>query len=1031
MIEKLMNFAMSNRFMVIILIAAIIGMGTIAFKTIPIDAFPDVTNVQVEVVSNAPGLSPLEIEKFVTYPVEMSMRGIPGLEMMRSITKNGLSVVTLVFKDNVDIYFARQLVFERLTSAKAELPDGVEAEMGPIATAMGEIYQYTLEGQEPSDPNEKVKYFTELRTLQDWVVAPILKGLPGVNEINSFGGYLKQFQVLLNPDNLLNYKVSVQDVFEAIAQNNQNAGGNVIETPTEQYVIRGIGLIRDEADIGTVVLKSYDGVPVFIKDVAEVSAGFAIRQGLAVKDGKGETVGGVVLMLKGENSRDVVKRVKAKVAEINSSTVLPDGIKLKPYYDRSEIVDKSIRTISLTLAEGAVLVVIVLFLLLGSLRAALIVILALPLSILLTFIVMKYAGLDANLMSLGGLAISIGMIIDATIIQVENVQRHLGNLKNKELKLATVFKAVLEVRKPSIFGEFIIALTFIPIVMLEGMEGKMFSPLAYTVAIALFASMFLSIFVIPVLCSFFLKIGDEKESPIMRWAKSRYLPLLNWAMGRRTKVVAISVVLIFLAVASISLLGREFIPVMDEGAFDMDIQLPPGTSLERSAMIAQMVQKRLMEFEELQTVIGKTGQTGIAVEARGVEKTGFVGSLKPRSEWKNAKNREELFAKMRVKVEDIPGISYGFSQPIQCRIDELVAGTRAQVIVKLFGDDSEILKQKAGEIAAVLSGVKGSTDVITEVIAGQPYVSIKVDRNKIARYGMNVSDVLNVVEISLGGKPASKIYQESKVFDLVLRLPSETRNSAQSLGEIMIDSKQGFSIPLNQLAEVTVEEGPVQISRDNAQRRMAIELNIQGRDIGSFVADAQKQIKEKVILPSGYYVEWGGQFENQQQAMKRLMIIMPLVVGLIFLLLYITFGSIKLAFLVICNLPFALIGGVFTLLVSGLYLSVPASVGFIVLFGVAVLNGVVLVSYISQLRQEGLMSDDAIRQGCTSRLRPILMTASITVFSLIPMLIATGPGSEVQRPLAMVVVGGLFTSTIATLLVLPAMYGWFECRKST
>lgn len=1030
MIEKLMSFAMNNRVMVVILIAAIIGLGTIAFKTMPIDAFPDVTNVQVEIVSNAPGLSPLEIEKFVTYPVEMSMRGIPGLETMRSITKYGLSVVTLVFKDDVDIYFARQLVFERLTSAKADLPAGVETEMGPIATAMGEIYQYTLEGQEPSDPNEKVDYFTELRTVQDWVVGPILKGLSGVNEINSFGGYLRQFQILMRPDKLLTYNVSVQDVFDAIAKNNQNAGGNVIETATEQYVIRGIGILRNQADIGSIVLKSHDGVPIFIKDIAEVNAGHAIRQGLAVKDGKGETVGGVVLMLKGENSRDVVRRVKAKVEEMNASTVLPSGIKLKPYYDRSEIVDKSIHTISQTLVEGAILVVIVLFLLLGSLRAALIVILALPLSILLTFIVMKYAGLNANLMSLGGLAISIGMIIDATIIQVENVQRRLGNLKDKEHKLATVFKAVLEVRKPSIFGEFIIALTFIPIILLQGMEGKMFAPLAYTVAIALFASMFLSIFIIPVLCSFFLKTGDEKESLLMKWARRIYLPALSRAMGRRAVVISVSMALIIAAVASLSLLGREFIPVMDEGAFDMDIQLPPGTSLERSAMIAQMVQKRLMEFEELETVIGKTGQTGIAIEARGVEKTGFIGSLKPRSEWKNAKNREELFGKMRAKVEDIPGLSYGFSQPIQCRIDELVAGTRAQVIVKLFGEDSEILKQKIGEIAAVLSGVKGNTDMVTEVVAGQPYVSIHVDRNKIARYGMNVSDVLNVVEIALGGKPASKIYQDSRVFDLTLRLPSESRNSAQSLSEMMIDSKQGYSIPLSQLADVTVEEGPVQISRENAQRRMAIELNIQGRDIGSFVADAQGQIKEKISLPSGYYVEWGGQFENQRQAMKRLMFITPLVVGLILLLLYMTFGSIKLAFLVICNLPFAIVGGVFALFIAGVYLSVPASVGFIVLFGVAVLNGVVLVSYISQLRQEGIGLDDAIRQGCASRLRPILMTASITVFSLIPMLIAAGPGSEVQRPLATVVVGGLFTSTLATLLVLPTMYGWFERKKA-
>jgi cobalt-zinc-cadmium resistance protein CzcA len=506
--------------------------------------------------------------------------------------------------------------------------------------------------------------------------------------------------------------------------------------------------------------------------------------------------------------------------------------------------------------------------------------------------------------------------------------------------------------------------------------------------------------------------------------------MLKWAMSRRAAVVAISIALLVITLASVPWLGREFVPIMDEGAFDMDIQLPPGTSLERSAMIAQMVQKRLMQFEELETVIGKTGQTGIAIEARGVEKTGFVGSLKPRSEWENAKTREELFEKMRAKVEDIPGISYGFSQPIQCRIDELVAGTRAQIIVKLFGDDSEILKQKIGELAVVLAGVKGNTDLVTEVVAGQPYVSIKVDRNKIARYGMNVSDVLNVIEIAMGGKPASKIYQDSRVFELVLRLPSESRNSAQSLAQTMIDSKQGYSIPLSQLADITVEEGPVQISRENAQRRMGIELNVQGRDIGGFVADAKKQIKEKVALPSGYYVEWGGQFENQKQAMRQLSIITPLIIVVILLLLFLTFKSLGLAALVIVTLPFALIGGIFALHVTGTYLSVPASVGFIVLFGVAVLNGVVLVSCILQLRSSGMETEEAVLTACRYRLRPILMTASITIFSLVPMILATGPGSEVQKPLAIIVVGGLITSTLATLLVLPTIYSWFERRKS-
>jgi cobalt-zinc-cadmium resistance protein CzcA len=1030
MIEKLMHLAIRNRLMVVILVAAIIGAGILAFETMPIDAFPDVTNVQVEIISNAPGLSPLEIEKFVTYPVEMSMRGIPGLVTTRSVTKYGLSVVTLVFEDDVDIYFARQLVFERLTSAKEGLPAGIETEMGPIATAMGEIYQYTLQGQEPSDPNDKVNYFTDLRTLQDWVVSPILKGLAGVNEINSFGGYLRQYEVLLHPDKLLTYKVSVQDVFEAIAQNNQNAGGNVIETPTEQYVIRGIGIISNVSDIGSIVLESHDGVPIFVRDVAEIRAGHALRQGLAVKDGKGEAVGGAVLMLKGQNSREVVSRIKSKVDEINNSTILPDGIKIVPFYDRSDIVQKSMNTVKTAMLEGIILVTVIIFLLLGTVHGAIVVAISLPLSVLITFIAMRLIGLDANLMSLGGLVISLGMIVDATIIQVENIQRHLGGVCDNKHRLSTILKAAIEVRKPSMFGELIIILTFVPIITLQGMEGKMFSPFAFTVALALLASLFISLFIAPAMCEMFLQSGKEKHSRLLMIAKKLYLPALEWSLKRKPTVVGISALLIIAAIVCVPYLGKEFVPIMDEGAFDMDIQLPPGTSLERSAMIAQLVQKRLMEFEELQTVIGKTGQTGIAIEARGVEKTGFVGSMKPRSQWKNAKTREELFGKMRGAVEDIPGIAYGFSQPIQCRIDELVAGTRAQVIVKLFGDDSEILKEKAVQIANVLSGVRGCTDIVTETIAGQPYVSIRVDRNKIARYGLNVSDVLDVIEIALGGKPASQLYQDSKVFDIVLRLPSESRNSAQSLARMMIDSKQGYSIPLSQLADISMEEGPVQISRENARRRMAVELNIQGRDVGSFVADAQRQIQEKVNLPSGYYIEWGGQFENQQHAAKRLMVITPIIVCMIMVLLYVTFQSFHLTLLVTCNLPFALVGGVFALLLCGMYLSVPASIGFLVLLGIVVLNGIVLVAYIASLQKDGVSIQDAVRQGCMLRLRPILMTALTTLFGLVGMLVATGPGSEVQRPLATVIFGGLVTSTLATLLILPTLYSWFGQKKT-
>jgi cobalt-zinc-cadmium resistance protein CzcA len=1025
-----MHLALHNRLLILLLVVLIVGFGALAFKTLPIDAFPDVTNIQVEIVSTAPGLSPLEIEKFVTYPIEMSMRGLPKLQLMRSITKYGLSVVTLVFHDNVDLYFARQLVFERLASVTEKLPQGVTSEMGPVATAMGEIYQYTLEGEAPADGQQQVRYFTDLRTMQDWLVAPLLKSVPGVSEINSFGGYLKQFQVIVDPDKLLSYRLSVKQVFEAIQNNNQNVGGNIVNQASEQYIVRGVGLIRSEADIGNIVLAAHDGAPVFLNHVAQVEVGHAVRQGSALKNGEGEAVGGIVMMLKGENSLEVVRRVQEKVKEINKGSILPASIKIVPFYERSEIVGQSVHTVVKTLAEGSLLVLVVLYLLLRSIRGALVVIFALPLSLLLTVIVMKYAGLYANLMSLGGLAISIGMIIDATIIQVENVQRHLGTMTEGSHKLATVLKAVLEVRKPSIFGELIIALIFIPIIGLQGMEGKMFSPLAYTVAIALFASLFLSILVIPVLCALVLRYGHEKESIVVRAVRRAYVPLLSRCLRHRMATVVIAGLLVVVALLLVPHLGTEFVPIMDEGAFDMDVQMLPGTSLERATEVVDRVEKKLKQFPELKTVVSRTGQTGLALEARGVDKTGFLGDLEPRSNWTSARTREELFGKMRDAVATIPGIAFSFSQPIQCRIDEMVAGTRAQVIVKLFGDDTDLLQQKTGEIAKVVAPIAGVTDLITEVVAGQPYITIQIDRNQIARYGINVNDVLNVVEIAVGGKAASQVYEENRFFDLTVRFPEEKRNSVEAIGNILVDSPAGARVPLKQLADVSVVDGPVQISREDGQRRMGIEFNIKGRDMGSVVREAQEQISKKVTLPSGYYLTWGGQFENQQQAMKRLAIILPMVVGLILLLLFITFNSVTLALLVVFNLPFALVGGVFSLLISGLYLSVPASVGFIVLFGVAVLNGVVLVSYVAQLRREGMSLQDALAAGCGARLRPILMTASITVFSLIPMLLASGPGSEVQRPLAVVVVGGLFTSTLATLLVLPTLYGWFERKKA-
>jgi len=1026
MIEKIIGFSLKQRAFILIVLVIIVGLGVVSFLTLPIDAFPDVTNVQVEVVATAPGLSPLEIEKFVTQPVEMAMRGLPGLEVMRSVTKYGLSVITLVFGDKTDIYFARQLVFQRLAEAKEALPGGVGVEMGPVATAMGEIYQYTLEGPEPADTAGREAWLTELRTLQDWVVSPLLKSVPGVSEVNSFGGYIKQFQVIVDLDRLLKYGLAADDVYEAIRNNNQNVGGGFLDRYSEQFLIRGIGLIRSADDIARIVLKSSGGVPVTVADVGEVRTGHAVRQGAALKNGKTECVGGVVMLLRGENSRDVVARVEARVAEINDSNLLPAGVRIEPYYKRSDIIVKSIDTVTGALAVGSLLVVLVLFLFLWSVRGALIVILALPLSALLTFTVMKAAGLTANLISLGGLAISIGMIIDATIIQVENVQRRLSEAGGKRTRLQDVLGAVLEVRKPSIFGELIIALTFLPIISLQGYEGKMFSPLAFTVAIALLASLLLSVFVVPVLCSLLLKPGREKESILLRAAKRVYLPVLGFALRRKAVVIAAAVLMLAAAVAVIPRLGTEFLPVMDEGAFDMDFQLLPGVSLDKALETSLLVEQKLMAFPEMEVIVGKTGQTGIALEARGVDKTGYVGALRPRAEWKNAKTSAELMEKMRMAVADVPGMVISFSQPIQCRINELMEGTRAQVLVKLFGEDMEVLKATAEDVARVLSGVRGAKDILVEQVSGQPYIAITVDREKIARYGINVRDVLNVIEIAVEGKPASLVYEESKFFDIITRFAEDHRDSVGKLKTILIGAPGGYSVPLGDLAAVEAVEGPAQISRENGRRRIGVEMNVAGRDIGGFVREAQAKVRREVPLRGGLSVSWGGQFENQQRAMARLMLIAPAVVGLIFFLLFMTFSSARLALLVLLNLPFALIGGVFALLLSGLYLSVPASVGFIVLFGVAVLNGLVLVSYISQLQDGGVPVDQAVLRGAETRLRPVLMTASIAVFSLVPMIFATGPGSEIQKPLAVVVVGGLISSTLLTLVVLPVLYGFFR-----
>jgi len=1028
-IERVIEAALRRRALVLVGVLLLVALGVWSLLRIPIDAFPDVTNIQVEVLSTSPGMSPPEVERFVTYPVETAMRGLPRLAQVRSVSKSGLSVVTVVFEDGVDIYFARQLVLERLIEARERTPEGTQIAMGPVSTAMGEVYQYTLEGDRSLGPADDRDYLTELRTIQDWTIAPLLKSIPGVNEVNSFGGYLRQYQVTVDPDRLLAYDLTLGEVGEAIRRNNLNVGGNVLERDERQFLVRGVGLLQTVGDIGAVSLKTAGGVPVLLRDVAEVRAGQAVRQGGAMKDGRGEVVGGVIMMLRGANGRDVVRAVEARVAEVNASKVLPLGLKIAPYYKRSDIIGRAVHTVSEALLIGSVLVVLVLYLFLRSFRGAFIVLLALPLSTLFTFVMMRAVGLSANLMSLGGLAISIGMIIDATIIQVENVQRHLSERGSAGRKLPTVLRAVLEVRKPSIFGELIIALTFIPILALQGIEGKMFLPLAFTHIIALLASLLLSLAAIPAFCHLVLKPHPDKTSFLVEWARKAYLPLLRWGLRRKSVVVAAAAALLAGAVLLIPRLGTEFMPIMDEGALDMDIQFLPGISLEGSLAMSRKVQARLMDFPELVTVVGKTGQTGVALEARGVEKTGYVGVLKPRAEWTSARTREELTDLMREAMEDFPGMAFSFSQPIACRVDELVAGTRAQLIIKLFGEDLDVLGARAGEIAAVLGRIRGAADINVESVAGQPYITVRPDRARIARLGLNVEDVQSVVETAVGGKTVTQIYEGDKYFDLQLRYPEGRRDSVEAIGAILVRAPGGARVPLGQVAEVAMVEGPSQISREAGLRRIGVECNISGRDLGGFVAEARRAVGRDVALPPGYFLDWGGQFENQQRAMRRLAVILPATIGLVLFLLYLTFGSLRLSLLVILNLPFALIGGVASLYISGLYLSVPASVGFIALFGIAVLNGIVLLSYISQLQEEGSPLGEAVVQGCLNRLRPVLMTATITVLSLVPLLFAQGPGSEIQRPLAVVVVGGLISSTLLTLLVLPVLYSWLGREK--
>ncbi len=1031
MIEKIIAGCLRQRLLILIALVGLVGYGIYSALNLPVDAFPDVTNIQVQVITTWPGMAPVEVEQQVTFPIEVQMSGLPDLVELRSLSKFGLSLVTLVFQDNVDIYFARQLVLERLIEAREKLPKGAEPTLGPISTGLGEIYQYTLE--EPNapasaSPREEVLRLMRLRTVQDAIVRPLLKTVPGVTEVNSFGGYVKQYHVDVDPDKLRKYALSLPQVFAALAANNANAGGNIMEQGSEQALVQGLGLMQTPQDIEEVVLKEVSGAPVLVRDLATVTEGPATRWGAVLKDGKREAVAGIVLMIRGGSGREIVSAVKEKVSQINSGGILPGGIKIKPFYDRTGLVNDCIHTVSKAIVEGVILVILVVYLFLRSLRGALVIALSLPLAALATFIAMRQIGLSANLMSLGGLAISIGMIVDSTVIQVENIMHRLMENNGSTGLMRTVLEAVLEVRKPSLFGELIIAITFLPIMTLQGMEGKMFAPLAFTVAMALLASLLLSIFAIPVLCSFILKSGPDRPSPLVQAGLWAYRPALAWALQNRKTVVITAAGVLCFSLALTPWLGTEFIPRLDEGYLTPQVIRLPSVSLPQSIEIERRMQRSLMKFPEVVTVVSKMGAAEIATDPMGPNLSDPIVVLKPRSQWQTVRTTEELVEKMRDELAKIPGIGINLTQPIALRVDELISGVKSQVAVKILGDDMEILQAKAESAARILKGVKGVTDLRVEQVSGQPYLSIKIDRRKIARYGINVVDIQNLIETAIGGKSATQVIEGRLRVDVQVRFPKGQRNSPEVIGNILVDASGGRRIPLSEVASITQKVGPAQISRENTQRRVVVEFNVEGRDTGSVVAEGQELLQSRLGLPPGYYLTWGGTFENQQRAMHRLMLIVPVTIAVIFLLLFMTFNSMRYAGLIILNLPFALIGGIFGLLISGLYLSVPASVGFIALLGVAVLNGVVLVSQFNQLRQEGLPMEEAIRQGCDRRLRPVLMTAMVAILGLIPLLVASGPGSEVQRPLAVVVVSGLFTSTLLTLIVLPVLYPWFAER---
>jgi cobalt-zinc-cadmium resistance protein CzcA len=1018
MLNALIESALNNRFLVLMGTLLIAGLGVYSATHLPIDAVPDLTNVQVQVITEAPALSPLEVETLLSFPVEGAMSGLPNVEQIRSISKFGISVVTIVFHEGTDIYRARQLVGERLGKAAAVIPPGYGTPtLGPITTALGEVFQFQVKATKESGVTPM-----ELRTILDWFVAYQLRRVPGVTEINSHGGELKTYQVELDPDKLATYKLAMTDVFNALRSNNANVGGGYLVHEGEARYIRGESQAHSAADIAAIVIDERNGVPVTIADVAKVHPAPMIRAGLVTRDGQGEIVTGLVMMLIGANGRQVVNDVKKEIAELQKS--LPPGVTIEPLYDREHLIDQTLDTVKRNLVEGGALVIVVLLALLGNIRGGLIVALAIPLSMLFAANIMLASGVTASLMSLG--AIDFGLIVDSSVIMIENCVRRLAHEGGERPKQEIVRDAAVEVRKPTMFGELIIAIVYLPILALQGTEGKLFRPMALTVIFALAGSMVLSLTLMPVLASLGLPSKpQEKEVWLIRVLKHGYTPLLDQFLRRPVLAALLAVALVGVSVPVALRLGGEFMPRLNEGDLLIEAVRIPSAALEGAVPASTQIETIVKKFPEVRMVYCKTGRPEIANDVMGVHQTDVWTLLKPQSEWRPGLTRDALIEEMdKALTENVPGVKFGFSQPIEMRVNELVAGVKSDVAVLLYGPDLDVLRQKATEIERVLSHIPGAQDIKTPTSGRLPMLRVSVRRDQLARYGIKAADVLEAIA-ALGGTTVGTVFEGQVRHVIQVRLPESWRNDPEKIKTIRVVDPQGRPIELRSLADFVLEEGPSEVERENVQRRAVVGVNVRGRDIASFVAEAQKAIDAKVSRPPGYILRWGGQFEHLQTASKRLMIVVPIALVLIFLLLYSTFGSLRLAALIYLAVPMAATGGVFALAWRDLPFSISAGVGFIALFGVAVLNGLVWVSAVEHLHQEGVEAHTAAREAALVRLRPILMTALVAGFGFIPMATATTPGAEIQRPLATVVIGGLITSTLLTALVLPAIYPWF------